>query len=100
MLTDGHSIRYAKKDKIIPNMELRFIKNPVDKGAFNNKIKVKLGKQTLFISPLELQIIYKEQVLGSPKDKEDALHLREVFKDKLSSEKLLYYETLIKRHNK
>ena len=30
-----------------------------------------------------MQIVYKEEVLKSEKDLEDALHLREVFKEKI-----------------
>ena len=49
--------------------------------ALKNKIEVVLRKRSIFVSPLELQIAYKEEVLKSKKDIEDALHLREVFED-------------------
>jgi len=98
MLEKGHSIRFARKDKVIPNMEIRFIKNIIDNEAIKERIKVEIGKNTLFISPIELQIVYKEGVLGSPKDNEDALHLREVFKDSIKKEKIKYYEQFIKKY--
>jgi len=100
MLEKGHSIRFAIKDKVIPNMKLRFIKNPIDKEAIKEKIEVKIGKNTLFVSGIELQIAYKEIVLASPKDNEDALHLREVFKDNIKKEKIKYYERFIKEYVK
>lgn len=98
LLTAGHSIRFAKKGKVVPNMEVKFIRNPVDNETFKNRIEVIMGKQTLYVSPIECQIVYKEQVLKSPKDKEDALHLREVLKDYLSKKKIKYYEQLVQQH--
>jgi len=100
MLEKGHSIRFARKDKVIPNMEIRFIKNIIDNEALKERIKIEIGKNTLFVSPIELQIAYKERVLGSPKDNEDALHLREVFKDSIKKEKIKYYEQFIKKYAK
>jgi hypothetical protein len=42
-----------------------------------------------------LQIAYKEEVLKSEKDVEDALHLREVFKDVIDEKKIKEYKKLI-----
>lgn len=98
MLESGHSIRFARKEKVIPNIELKFAKKFLDKISIDKKIEVIIGKNTLFVSPIELQIAYKEKVLKSPKDMEDALHLREVFKDKIEKEKIKYYEELIRKH--
>jgi hypothetical protein len=38
-----------------------------------------------------MQIVYKEEVLKSEKDLKDALHLREVFKEKIDEKKLEEY---------
>ncbi|MFC1648688.1 hypothetical protein ACFL1B_04490 [Nanoarchaeota archaeon] len=97
LLLSKHSIRYAKKSKVIPNMEVKFVVKEAHKQALKEKLKVFLGDNTLFVSPIELQIAYKELVLGSPKDEEDALHLREVFKGKISKEKIKYYQELVKK---
>ncbi len=98
MLETGHSIRFGKKKKVIPNMELKFMKNKVDEITFREKIQVHLGKNMLLVSPIELQIAYKENILKSDKDMEDALHLREVFKEHLDKEKVKYYEHLVKQY--
>ena len=100
MLESSHSIRFARKERVIPNIELKFAKKFIDNLSIKNRIKVVLGKNILFVSPIEMQIAYKEMILKSPKDMEDALHLREVFKDNLEREKIKYYEELIKQHER
>jgi len=82
-----HAIRFSKENAPIPNMEFKIIKNELDKFAYNNKIKVHIGSENLFISPLELQIAYK-LFLGSEKDLEDARHLYNLFRDKLNKQEL------------
>ena len=82
-----HAIRFFKKTPV-PNIELKVIKNDLDKYSFDNKIRVILRGGILHISPIEMQIAYK-LFLGSEKDIEDAKHLYELFKEKLDNEKLL-----------
>jgi len=77
-LIDEVAIRFAKKDKVIPNIEFKWIKNKFEKLALKESITVKLSKGNLNISPLELQIAFKEVVLKSPKDLEDASHIKDV----------------------
>lgn len=93
-----HAIRFFKGIPI-PNIELKIIKNDLDKYSYENKIKVILDNKILFISQLELQIAYKlflaaeglEKELQSDKDIEDAKHLYTIFKDKINKEELLYF---------
>lgn len=77
-LTENIPIRFAKKDTIIPNIEMKWAKNKFDKIALEKTIKIHLNKRSLEISQLELQIAFKEAVLKSPKDLEDARHMRKV----------------------
>lgn len=72
------AIRFAKNNTIIPNIELKFAKNKIDDLTLAKTITVKLNKETLIISHLELQVAFKEEVLKSPKDKEDARHIKNV----------------------
>ncbi len=100
LLNDGHSIRFSEKGKIIPNMEVRFIKDEFDKLAFDNRVIVKIGKHKLFISPIELQIAYKRVVLKSEKDIEDAIYLEDVFKDSINKREIKELEKWIRRKTK
>jgi hypothetical protein len=87
-LLTGLAIRFSKKGRFIPNMELKFPKIELDFWTLKNRKKVVLNKKVLYISPLELQIPFK-LFLGSEKDIEDAKHLYLLFEDKLDL-KLLY----------
>lgn len=97
-LESNTGIRFAKKPNVIPNMELKFVKNQLDEEAMHNKIKVLIENEELFIGPIELQIAYKKFVLASPKDLEDAAHLSKVLKDFINAEKLKKYENMLRNY--
>ncbi len=82
MLEEDLRIRIAIEDTIIPNIELKFLKDDFERFAIDNRLTVVLGDRRLHISPIELQIPYK-LYLGSDKDVEDAVYLWEIFKDKI-----------------
>ena len=81
-LSTGHAIRFSEKLKFIPNMEVKFPKNVLDNWSLENRKKVTVNRQSIYISPLELQIPYK-LFLGSEKDIEDAKYLYKLFKDRI-----------------
>ncbi len=81
-LENYHAIRIAKKGRFIPNIELKFVKNDLDRYSLEHRRHVKLADGSLYLSPLELQIPYK-LFLGSEKDIEDARFLFKLFKEKL-----------------
>lgn len=87
MLTSGSGIRLCEKDSFIPNIEIKFVKNESDDYSFQNRIPLIIADNIFYISPLEIQIAYKIW-LGSEKDIEDALFLKEVTSDFID-EKLL-----------
>ncbi|MGM5483690.1 MAG: hypothetical protein ACQER9_02100 [Nanobdellota archaeon] len=80
-LKEKSAIRFARNDTVIPNIELKFSKRNIEEISLKNKIKIIIGNNELFVSPLELQIAFKENVLKSDKDMEDARHIRNVAKD-------------------
>ncbi len=82
MLTKKMGIRIAKREQFIPNIELKFIKDEVDRQVLANRLEVRLPDVHYFISPIEIQIAYK-LYLGSEKDIEDALYLWELFKSNI-----------------
>ena len=87
-----HAVRFAIKDKVIPNIEFKFAKTESDKEALNNTITVLTTEGKLVMGSIEMQIAFKRSVLCSEKDIEDALHLEEVFKDKLDMDSIKEYE--------
>jgi len=96
-LSQGEAIRFAKKRMVIPNFEVKFMKNSVEEECFKQCLKVEMGKKVLQVSNLELQIVFKEKILKSEKDIEDARHLRMVFDEKLNKEKIEYWEREIEK---
>ncbi len=95
LLEDDLAIRFAKKDTVIPNFKIKFIKDMYSKYSLDNKIKVILDGEELYTSPLEMQIPYKLE-LGSEKDVEDALHLYVLFEKYLNMEKMKEISKMLK----
>ncbi len=93
-LKDNLAIRFAKNGTMIPNIEMKWAKNRFDELALENTIDVKIKKAKLCISHLELQIAFKEMVLKSPKDLDDADHIRDVAKDYLDSKLIQKYKEM------
>jgi len=92
------SIRFIKKGMQNPNMECIPI-TPERKAKyfeFNNPQKIRIGDFEFKIPPIEFEILYKELVLGSKKDLEDAMHLRVLFVDFIKGERFKEYETVIR----
>jgi len=89
------AIRFAKTDTVIPNMELKMAKSRVDRLALETPLSVEVGSETFLVSNLELQIAFKEIVLKSPKDIEDARHLRRVAEGHLDQEQITRYEGML-----
>jgi len=92
LLTSRHSIRFAIEPEVSPNVELKFSKDIYDGIALKNPIKILINNKVLHTSFLELQIAYKEEVLKSNKDLEDAKHLRDIAKNYLNNELITEYK--------
>lgn len=90
-LLDNLAVRFAKKDTTIPNVELKWAKHKFDDIALKNTIDVKLSKVNIKIANLELQIAFKEEILKSPKDLEDARHIRKVAENYLDNKLINKY---------
>lgn len=81
-LCHGISLRFAKKDTFIPNIEFKFPKTELDNWTIQERVHVRLNHHYFYISPLELQIPFKLH-LGSEKDIEDAKFLYGIFQEHL-----------------
>lgn len=90
MLSEGIAVRIAKEHTVIPNIELKFVKNEIDKFSLENRLKVVLNDKEVYISPIEVQIAYK-LYLGGDEDIEDAVYLWEIFKDYVNKSRLNHF---------
>jgi hypothetical protein len=99
-LKNNLAVRFAKNDTIIPNIEMKWIKSDFDRFALENTIDVNLSKGKLRISHLELQIAFKEEVLKSPKDLEDARHLEKIAEGYLDNKLINKYREMLREFYK
>jgi len=99
MLSENLGIRISKKNAIIPNIELKIIKNEVEKYVLDNRLKVKLDKNLLHSSPLEIQLAYK-LFLGGEKDIMDAVYLYELFQNNIQRDEIEYWAKYFKIQDK
>jgi len=92
------SVRFARKNEMFPNME--FIPFNITKKAkyfeFNHPQRIRIKDFEFNIPPIEFEILYKEIVLTSKKDLEDAKHLRVFFSDIIKKEKFKKYLPIIR----
>lgn len=95
-----NALRFAKKGRPIPNMEFKISKGKLGEYSLNNRVMVFIKDKLFYVSELEMQIAYKRAYLGSPKDREDALHLEELFKDKLDFKKIKELKKLVREEKK
>lgn len=92
LLLSKHSIRFAVKPSLSPNAEIKFAKDHYDSVALQHPLTIFIGGKQLKTSLLELQIAYKEEVLKSNKDLEDAEHIRKVADGHLNLALLNHYK--------
>jgi hypothetical protein len=95
-ITDKLAIRFAKNGTVIPNIELKCAKNKIEKFTLSKTLRVLLPNNTeIIISNLEMQIVFKEKILKSQKDLEDAKHMRIVAQGHLNNDTIKKYEEML-----
>ena len=92
LLMSKHSVRFALEPSVSPNVEIKFSKDAYDDISLKEHLLVKINNSELRITYIELQIAYKEEVLKSNKDLEDAKHLRLVAKGYLNENLINEYK--------
>lgn len=97
LLMSKRSIRFALEPKVTPNVEIKFSKDMYDDITLKNPLTLKVNNHELKTSFLELQIAYKEEVLRSNKDMEDARHMRLTAKEHLNENLINEYKKELRR---
>lgn len=97
---DKLNIRFARKDKMFPNMEVIFIDESrrAKFYEFTHPQKIRIKDFEFRIPMLEFEILYKEIVLAGKKDLADAKHLRVLFSEILKKEKFKECREIIRKH--
>jgi hypothetical protein len=96
-LLNGISIRYVWKDKHLPELELKFAKDSLDEIQLETRIKLPLTGLDIYFSTIEMNIAFKEELLKSRKDMEDAKHLRIIYEKEINEENINNIKKSIKK---
>jgi hypothetical protein len=96
-LTEKTSVRYVRKGHFIPEMELKLAKDELDDYQIRTRKKLPLTGLDLYFSSIEMNIAFKEELLRSEKDMEDAEHLRIIYSDMLDENELIRIKAEIRR---
>ena len=87
-LENGDSVRFIRKQENLPEMEVKFEKDELDRYQLENREKLPFTGLDLYFSSIETNIAFKEELLKSDKDLEDAEHLRIIYEDKLDEDEI------------
>ena len=96
-LSQHTSVRYVEKERMLPQMELKFARDALDLYQLNTKTKLPLTGLDLWFSNVNVNIAFKEHLLKSEKDLEDARHLRIVYPELVSEKEIRKVSELIER---
>lgn len=95
-LRENLPVRYTMKNQPVPEIELKFEKDKLDDYQFQTKEKLPLTGLDVWFSSVNMNIAFKEEILKSPKDLEDARHLRLFYKDKVKKEEIQKIKKMIR----
>jgi hypothetical protein len=89
-LNHGDNVRYTMKENKMfpPEMDIHFAKDELDEWQLKERQKIEFTGLDVWFSSVEFNIAFKEELLKSDKDMEDARHLRNIFKGNFSEEKI------------
>ena len=97
-LSKHDSVRYVKKGTFVPEMELKLAKDDLDNYQLKTRKKLPLTKLDIYFSSIEMNIAFKEELLKSDKDIEDARHLRIVYSEDLDEGEIIKIKNMIKMY--
>lgn len=97
-LAENLGIRYVRKGSFVPDMELKLSKDALDEKQLRERTRLPLTGVPFYFSTIETNIAFKEELLKSPKDLEDARHLRAVYADRIEEKKVAELKRLIREY--
>jgi hypothetical protein len=91
-------IRIIHAQNLIPNIELKFVKDALDRYQMSTRKIFESINQHIYFSSVEANIAFKEVLLKSPKDLDDAKHLRIIYAEIISEAEIDKFKQMIKKH--
>lgn len=96
-LSDNTSVRYVRKGQLLPEIEFKFAKDRLDDYQLATRKKLPMTGLDLYFSSIEMNIAFKEELLKSDKDIEDARHLRVIYEGKIDENEIRNIKKDIRR---
>ena len=96
-LKDKTSVRYIRKGHFLPEMELKLAGDELDEYQIRTRKKLPLTGLDLYFSSIEMNIAFKEELLRSEKDIDDAEHLRIIYSDVLDENEIIRIKAMIRK---
>lgn len=90
-------IRFVRSGNFIPQIEFKFPRTKADNVALIKRQKIKLTGLPIYFGSVESTIAFKEHLLKSPKDLDDAKHLRKIYADVISENEIVRIKKLIEK---
>lgn len=89
-LNSGLCVRYVINNEgyFPPEMEIKLAKDELDEYQIKTRQKLPFTGLDIYFSSIEMNIAFKEELLKSDKDMEDARHLRIIYKDKTNEKEI------------
>ena len=87
-LAENLCVRYTREGEFLPEMELKLAKDRLDEHQLENRKKLPMTGLDIYFSGIEMNIAFKEELLKSDKDMEDARHLRIVYEDEIDEQEI------------
>ena len=97
-LVQNVSVRYTYKNRPLPEMEIKFVKDGLDNYQLKTKRKLPLTGLDIWFSSVNMNIAFKEEYLKSPKDMEDAQHLRKVYDNEINENEINKIKEMIRKY--
>ena len=93
------SVRYVRKggEFLPPEMEMKFVKDEIDEMQMKTRRKFELTGLDIWFSSIEFNVAFKEELLKSDKDMQDARHLRIIYRDEIDEGLIMNIKEKIKR---
>ncbi|MFA5141891.1 MAG: hypothetical protein WC471_02900 [Candidatus Woesearchaeota archaeon] len=97
-LKDSTSIRYTRSNQPLPEMEVKLSKDMLDDYQISTRQKIPLIGLDVWFSSINFNIAFKEELLKSDKDMQDARHLRVVFKEDIDENEIFKIKKMIREY--
>lgn len=96
-LKSNLSVRYTYKNKPLPEMEMKMSKDGLDDYQLKTKTKLPLTGLNIWFSSISMNIAFKEELLKSNKDIEDAKYLRNIYEELVDEDEISKIKEMIRR---